>query len=301
MVTPHKLVLMTAAVVIFGFAGCSNVPVYETELNAPPVYDVEQAVKKIQESLGSANQVTVGINGTWYTGQRFDVAIPTTYRLLVAGPLMDNVKVLGTWAIQVPWRAINVGSPWQVIYPSNRTHLYLLGVQATNTLTFWWKSDDAGRQHAIDFANAMRSMAVHVNSGAIDSYRNTRIEQRMSKIRASRAPSTQAGFPEEVRKYHVKAQTAIKENRFIQALFYYEYGLSLDAGLWWPDGYFNSALIWEKLGLYPEAINHMKYYLAAAPDAPDARTAQDNIYEWEGRRDDEKMPYWTVVFTPASK
>jgi hypothetical protein len=33
---------------------------------------------------------------------------------------------------------------------------------------------------------------------------------------------------------------------------------------------------------YQEAIMEMKKYLMLVPDAPNARTAQDNIYKWEG-------------------
>lgn len=44
----------------------------------------------------------------------------------------------------------------------------------------------------------------------------------------------------------------------------------------------------------------MKYYLRAALDAPNARAAQNKIYEWEGQSDDGKMPSGQPVFFPAS-
>jgi hypothetical protein len=45
--------------------------------------------------------------------------------------------------------------------------------------------------------------------------------------------------------------------------------------------YFNTALIYGGHKNYPEAIRHMKIYLEMAPDAPNARAAQDEIYKWE--------------------
>jgi len=45
--------------------------------------------------------------------------------------------------------------------------------------------------------------------------------------------------------------------------------------------YFNTALIYGQLKNYPEAIRYIKIYLQAAPDAPNARAAEDQIIKWE--------------------
>jgi len=42
-------------------------------------------------------------------------------------------------------------------------------------------------------------------------------------------------------------------------------------------------MILGELGNYDEAAFEMKKYLALEPDAPDARTARDQIYVWESR------------------
>jgi tetratricopeptide (TPR) repeat protein len=49
----------------------------------------------------------------------------------------------------------------------------------------------------------------------------------------------------------------------------------------WADGHFNLALMAAELGQYSEAITEMKRYVYLAPNAPDARAAQDKIYQWE--------------------
>jgi hypothetical protein len=51
---------------------------------------------------------------------------------------------------------------------------------------------------------------------------------------------------------------------------------------WWPEGYFNRALILGETGRYRKAVEEMRKYLMIVPGAPDAREAQDKIYEWEG-------------------
>lgn len=45
--------------------------------------------------------------------------------------------------------------------------------------------------------------------------------------------------------------------------------------------YCNTALIYGELKQYGQAISQMHLYLTAAPEAPDAHTAQDRITKWE--------------------
>jgi tetratricopeptide (TPR) repeat protein len=45
--------------------------------------------------------------------------------------------------------------------------------------------------------------------------------------------------------------------------------------------YFNLALLSAQLRRFESAISYMKQYLSLVPDAKDARSAQDKIYEWE--------------------
>jgi tetratricopeptide (TPR) repeat protein len=87
---------------------------------------------------------------------------------------------------------------------------------------------------------------------------------------------------EDVRRYRVQAEAAVREKRFQDAATLY--GRALYLAPWWPEGHFNAALILSELGQYDRAINHMKKYLALVPGAPDARAAQDKIYAWEGEK-----------------
>ena len=86
-------------------------------------------------------------------------------------------------------------------------------------------------------------------------------------------------LPEEARKFKVQAEFAVQEGNFDKALAFY--GKALEIAPWWPEGYFNRAVILGGTKKYLEAMHEMKRYLLLVPDAPDARLAQDKIYQWE--------------------
>ncbi len=48
----------------------------------------------------------------------------------------------------------------------------------------------------------------------------------------------------------------------------------------YPEAYFNMALLSAQGRRFPPAVRYMKQYLLLVPDAKDARSAQDKIYEW---------------------
>lgn len=89
----------------------------------------------------------------------------------------------------------------------------------------------------------------------------------------------QPPFPEEARRFGVQASIVAKAQQYDKAIELYE--KALDVAPWWAEGHFNRALILADQNLFPWAIAGMKRYLDLAPNAPDARAAQDKIYEWE--------------------
>ena len=88
-----------------------------------------------------------------------------------------------------------------------------------------------------------------------------------------------ADLPEDARKYALRSEVLVKEGNFEQAAT--ELKKAIQIAPYAARLYYNSALINAELKKYPEAIRHMKLYLKAAPDAPDARAAKDEIIKWE--------------------
>jgi tetratricopeptide (TPR) repeat protein len=93
--------------------------------------------------------------------------------------------------------------------------------------------------------------------------------------------SVKPALSEEARRFAVPAKSAQEERRYGDAVAFYEQALT--AAPWWPEGHFNLALMREQSQSFSEAIAHMRTYLSLSPDAPDARKAQDRIYDWQAR------------------
>jgi formylglycine-generating enzyme required for sulfatase activity len=94
-----------------------------------------------------------------------------------------------------------------------------------------------------------------------------------------RAAKPKPVLPEEARKYKVQAEFMVQEKQVDKAIKLY--GKALDIAPWWPEGHYQLALILGDLKKYNDAMSEMKRYLLLAPDGPDARAAQDKIYQWE--------------------
>jgi tetratricopeptide (TPR) repeat protein len=127
-------------------------------------------------------------------------------------------------------------------------------------------------------------------AAAIQRWKNSTFEERQAfTAQESRVPSSMIEsyanarikpvLPEQVRRFRVVAELAVREKRFADAATAYEKGLELAP--WWAQGHFDAALILAEIYYYKDAINHMRQYLALSPDAKDARAVQDKIYEWE--------------------
>jgi tetratricopeptide (TPR) repeat protein len=85
---------------------------------------------------------------------------------------------------------------------------------------------------------------------------------------------------EEQRKYIVQANSFSEEKMYNKAIELYNKAIKSDQTAY-PAAYSNLALLSAQAGKYDDAIYYMKIYMMLDPDAPDARGAQDKIYEWE--------------------
>lgn len=95
-----------------------------------------------------------------------------------------------------------------------------------------------------------------------------------------RALSIKPVMSAEQRKLFVQGNAMNERMDYKNAIIYYDKALSMDP-ISYPAGYYNIALIAGLMERYEMAILNMKKYLLLMPDAPDAVTAQDKIYEWE--------------------
>jgi len=102
-------------------------------------------------------------------------------------------------------------------------------------------------------------------------------------------------LPEEVRRFKIQAEAAIKQKDFDEAIRSYAEALKLAP--WWPEGYYNSAIIIGELGRHSEAISSMRRFIDLEPGTPAARNGQDRIYQWEylAKKADVETTAWDAI------
>jgi tetratricopeptide (TPR) repeat protein len=86
-------------------------------------------------------------------------------------------------------------------------------------------------------------------------------------------------LPEEAHKYAVQGDFAVDKKNLTAAVD--RYAEALRIAPWWPEGHFRRGRILADMERYGEAVDEMKKFLLLAPEAKEARDAQDNIYKWE--------------------
>ena len=88
-------------------------------------------------------------------------------------------------------------------------------------------------------------------------------------------------LPETARRFSAQASLFMKQENYDQAIE--SFGKVQSIAPWWPQAWFNRAFALGEQKKYADAISHMKRYLELAPEAPDARDAQDKIHKWEAQ------------------
>jgi len=91
--------------------------------------------------------------------------------------------------------------------------------------------------------------------------------------------STKPDLPEAARRFGVQAVSMFEQKKYGEAVALYQKAFGVAP--WWPEGHFNSALLLADQHRFTEAIAYMKIFLELTPNSPDARAAQDKVYEWE--------------------
>ena len=127
---------------------------------------------------------------------------------------------------------------------------------------------------ATEFMLALTSLKHHAT---VESDSKDPAFQKAVNFYRSQNPKPQ--LTEQARRYRVQAESAFKAKSYEEAGILY--GEALEIAPWWPDGYYNRALIYAELGSYQSAINDMRRFLELEPGSRDARSVQDKIYEWE--------------------
>jgi tetratricopeptide (TPR) repeat protein len=93
--------------------------------------------------------------------------------------------------------------------------------------------------------------------------------------------------PEEAKRHLARGKAALrgaKEARDFQDAAE-EFKKALLYAPWLAEGYYNLGVIQDKAGHYDDAMKNLKFYLIAAPKAPDADKVKELVYEIEYRKE----------------
>jgi tetratricopeptide (TPR) repeat protein len=105
---------------------------------------------------------------------------------------------------------------------------------------------------------------------------------------ASGKMPTPPEMPDDAHRRVVRGELMLKDGQIDRALV--EFNEALRIAPYMSKLYQNTAVIYGELKQYEQAIGQMRIYLQAAPETPDARTAQDQITKWEMRLEMEGKP-----------
>jgi tetratricopeptide (TPR) repeat protein len=94
-------------------------------------------------------------------------------------------------------------------------------------------------------------------------------------------------IPEEAKRYMARGKTAFKDAK--QAADFNdaaeEFKKALLHAPWLAEGYYNLGIVQNKAGQYGAAMENLKLYVLAAPNAPDVEKVKELIYEIEYRKE----------------
>lgn len=102
------------------------------------------------------------------------------------------------------------------------------------------------------------------------------------KANAYRDAKDKPALSDEVRQYGMLGVDAVNGKNFDDALNQFEAGLALNP--LWPNGHYNTAMIYAQMLDYESAIYHMKAYLELTPaDDKEFQANKDRLLLWQGK------------------
>jgi tetratricopeptide (TPR) repeat protein len=138
--------------------------------------------------------------------------------------------------------------------------------------------DEAARKGDLDGALARYAELL----GKVLRYGEQDQRVRLSVIKVVRSMAAPPPIPEEALRYMVRGEAKVKAGgagSYEGAAREMEKAVALAP--WFADGYYNLAAVQEKAGRFGRAIQDLRLYLAAAPDAPNAGAAKAKAFALE--------------------
>ncbi len=133
---------------------------------------------------------------------------------------------------------------------------------------------------ATHLADCLYSLQIRMNNRMNNEVFENMLQKFKKEAEQYMTSGQKSSLSEEQRRLIVQANAANEEKEYISALRLYEKAMKINI-FSYPQAYNNMALLAAQINDFAYAIFNIKKYLLLVPDAPDARAAQDKIYEWE--------------------
>lgn len=152
------------------------------------------------------------------------------------------------------------------------TEGYLINLPKGRTMNFKIKDDNAAAQRMADDLFLIQQVMDKHNADKLAAFKERAAQYHAMKVKPT--------VSEEQRKFIVQANALAQQKDYAGAVDHYNKAIEVDP-VSYPGAYFNMALIYAQERQFKSAIECMKTYLLLEPEAKDARSSQDKIYEWE--------------------
>ncbi|RJQ83270.1 MAG: tetratricopeptide repeat protein [Desulfobacteraceae bacterium] len=263
------------------FSGCASPPAVvdrrlsEYEVLRPGVYIVYRPAVRPGTTFDSAKKELAEI----LTSESKPIVVDNSLPVHVLRPLLGHSiseKMLelqiSTGKIILPFEEL-AQYPLLIAMIQEGTPATLYNIYFENRVSFFFGDDDLPA--AKRFADALLFMK---QSPQIEKERQLALfEPIAARYRESKIKPQMS---EEQRRLIVQANALNQKKEYGKAIEQYSKAIALDPTSY-PAAYFNLALLSAQENKPLEAIFFMKHYLLLTPEAKDARSAQDKIYEWE--------------------
>lgn len=159
-----------------------------------------------------------------------------------------------------------------------RDDIYLMNIQMYYDCSEF--NYDKGKTERVNHAKTLYNLLLTFQKNVELQFFDKAIEIFKTEVNQYNEQGEKASITEEQRKYIVQANSKNEKKEYQEALEYYQKAINVNP-FSYPSAYNNMGLIAAQIKDYRYAIFNMKKYLMLVPEAEDARSAKDKIYEWE--------------------
>jgi len=182
----------------------------------------------------------------------------------------------------------------RTIFPS----LFLLPIVVVLFLmaSHGFSADDEALGRAAEQAGKLREALPHYVAALQSAPEGSSTEQQLREtiIKLVRKLDPPPAVPEEAERRMARGRAAVEAVTDVKGYLrasqeFYE---ATKAAPWLAEAYYNLGVVNEKASRYPEAVQSLKRYLLAAPNAQDAKQVRNLIHEIEYRQEEAQRARW---------